>query len=221
MSSAAATNAKARPAAGKSNLRPVLFAGAAVVVLAAMAFSTKVVTIGSADDARTAAFSPAAFGETEFPRIKGLIEEKAVGASALADALAKDKAAAAKQYGVVSGGTPVFPVSFSGVAGDAKSGIYDVAVDGMPEGTRVRMQTGPAINGTDLRDATGTVAFGQFKNQIEYQNAGSALNNQMKASVLANADTANLKGRKVKVVGVFRLINPKNWLVTPVSLGVE
>ncbi len=219
--STAAASAKPRTVPGKSNLRPILFAGAAVVVLVAMALDTKVVKIGSADDARTAAFSPAAYGESEFPRIKGLVEEKAVGAPALAEALAKDKTAAVKQYGVVSGGTPVFPVSFSGVAGDAKSGIYEVAVDGMPDGTKVRMQTGPAINGTELRDVTGTVAFGQFKNQIEYQNAGSALNNQMKASVLANVDTANLKGKKVKVVGAFRMINPKNWLVTPVALGVE
>ena len=42
------------------------------------------------------------------------------------------------------------------------------------------MQTGPAINGTDLRDAPGEIKFGQFTNQIEYQNAGAALNNAMK-----------------------------------------
>ena len=59
-----------------------------------------------------------------------------------------------------------------------------MAVEGL-DGIRVRVQTGPAINGTDVRDATGTVEFGQFKNQIEYQDAGSALNDQVKAQVLA------------------------------------
>ncbi|MGT2466735.1 DUF2291 family protein [Mesorhizobium atlanticum] len=29
-------------------------------------------------------------------------------------------------------------------------------------------RSGPAINGTDLRDATGDIVFGKFKNQIEY-----------------------------------------------------
>ena len=56
--------------------------------------------------------------------------------------------------------------------------------------TKIRVQTGPAINGTDLRDATGEVKFGDFKNQIEYQNAGSAINNAMKEAVLAGIDTS-------------------------------
>ena len=92
---------------------------------------------------------------------------------------------------------------------------------GLPDGVGVRLQTGPAINGTDLRDATGLIQFGQFTNQIEYQNAGSALNNEMKKDALAGVDTASLGGKTIKVVGVFRLVNPKNWLVTPVRLEVE
>ena len=83
------------------------------------------------------------------------------------------------------------------------------------------MQTGPAINGTDLRDATGEIKFGDFKNQIEYQNAGAAINNAMKAAVLAGIDTASLAGKTVTVTGAFTLVNPKNWLVTPVEITVQ
>ncbi len=43
----------------------------------------------------------------------------------------------------------------------------------------------------------------------------------MKKQVLASVDTANLTGKTIKVVGVFRLLNPKNWLVTPVKLDVQ
>jgi ABC-type branched-subunit amino acid transport system ATPase component len=57
------------------------------------------------------------------------------------------------------------------------------------------VQTGPAINGTDLRDATGTIEFGQFTNQIEYQDAGSAINNEMKKAVLAGLDPSALTGK--------------------------
>ena len=85
----------------------------------------------------------------------------------------------------------------------------------------MRVQTGPAINGTDLRDATGTIEFGQFTNQIEYQNAGAALNDAMKEQVLADVETAELTGRTISVTGVFKLINPKSWLVTPVALEVR
>ena len=58
-------------------------------------------------------------------------------------------------------------------------------------------------------------------NQIEYQDAGSGINNEMKRQVLAKIDTKNLTGKTISVVGVFRLINPKNWLVTPVEMSVQ
>ena len=90
----------------------------------------------------------------------------------------------------------------------------------MPDGAGIRVQTGPAINGTEVRDATGTVEFGQFTNQIEYQDAGAALNNEVKAQVIGSLDREKLPGKTVEVVGVFQLINPANWMVTPVRFKV-
>ena len=82
-------------------------------------------------------------------------------------------------------------------------------------------KTGPALNGTDLRDATGQIEFGQFRNQIEYQDAGSAINNEVKTAVLGGIDPASLSGKTVSVIGVFKLVNPKNWVVTPVRFDVK
>lgn len=76
------------------------------------------------------------------------------------------------------------------------SGVFKVKVEGMPEGTTIRVQTGPAINGTEVRDATGTVDFGQFTNQIEYQDAGSALNNEVKSQVIGELDREKLQSRR-------------------------
>lgn len=185
-----------------------------------MALDTKVVRIGSEDDSRVAAFSAELYGETEFPRVQALIEERAVGAQALVEALDRDREAAVVQYGVMAGAQPIFSVSFTGVVGEGRSGVRNVAVEGLPPDLLIRVQTGPAINGTDIRDATGTIEFGQFTNQIEYQDAGSALNNQVKAQVLAPVEAANLTGKTISVVGVFRLVNPESWLVTPVRLDV-
>lgn len=208
-----------RRAAPRRGLRAGVAAVAAVAALGLIALDTTVVRVGSEQDARAQAFSPEAYGEAEFPRIQGLIEERAVEAQALAAAIAADPAKAAEDHGVVSNGTPVYAVTLTGVAGEARSGVYDVAVEGL-EGVRVRVQTGPAVNGTDVRDATGTVEFGQFTNQIEYQDAGSALNDQVKAQVLAGLDAANLAGKTVTLTGVFRLVNPESWLVTPVRMSV-
>jgi predicted lipoprotein len=201
--------------------RTIVIAVAALALIAAMALDTKVVKIGSPADTQPGAFSPQAFGQSEFPKIQAGIEQRAVDAQTLADAIVKDKNAAGKQYGVEAGVGPEMSVKFIGVVGDGQSGVYAISVAGIPDTISIRVQTGPAINGTDLRDATGTISFGQFVNQIEYQNAGAALNKEMKKQVLAKIDTANLKGKTISVVGAFKLINPKRWLVTPVKLDVQ
>lgn len=208
-------------AQSRGGTRAAVLSVLAIALVAAMALDTKVVRQGSAEDVRADVFSPKDFGAKEFPAIQASVESRAAEAGPLAAAIAADKVAAGKKYGVAAGVAPVIPVKFTGVAGERKSGSHMVAVEGLPAGITVRVQTGPAINGTDLRDATGTITFGQFKNQIEFQNAGAALNDAMKQQVLAGVDAGALTGRTVSVVGVFKLINPKNWLVTPVRLTAQ
>lgn len=202
---------------------PTLLASlaAAVVVLGAIALDTTVVRIGSENDVRQQGFSAAAYGAEEFPKVKANVEERAAPAVEVANAIAADKAAAGEKYGVATSIGPVIPVTFAATVGERKSNYHTVKIDGLPDELTVRVQTGPAVNGTDLRDATGTIEFGQFKNQIEYQDAGSALNNEMKKAVLAGIDVENLTGKTVDVTGVFKLVNPKSWLVTPVKLEVK
>lgn len=201
--------------------RTLLAAAAGIVVLAAIAFDTKVVVIGSEHDVQEKKFAPATFGAEQFPKTQADIVKRAVPAAELAAAIAADKAAAAKKYGVATSVGAVIPVTFRGVVGEHKGNMHVVAVEGIPADIVVRVQTGPAINGTDLRDATGTIEFGQFKNQIEYQDAGSAINNEMKKSVLAGIDPNTLTGKTVEITGVFKLINPKGWMVTPAKVTVQ
>jgi predicted lipoprotein len=215
------TSAAPLPKPNTVSRRRWVAAAAVIVLLGAMALDTKIVKIGSEDDVRKVAFSPEAYGQTEFPKVQADIESRAVEAVTLATAIASDRATAEKEYGIAAGAGPVMSVKLSGVAGEAKSGIYDLAVPGLPEGLRVRVQTGPAINGTELRDATGKITFGQFTNQIEYQDAGSALNSEMKKQVLSKVDTKAMSGKTVSVVGAFKLVNPKSWLITPVRLDVQ
>ncbi|TPW26166.1 DUF2291 family protein [Pararhizobium mangrovi] len=203
------------------SVRTIVVALVVVVVIVAMALDTTVVRVGSKRDQSNAGFQAAAFGTENFPKIKDYIVKNAVQAPELAKAVLSDQQAAAKKYGVQGTIGAEIPVTFTGTVGEGKSGIYSVRVPNVPDEITIRVQTGPAVNGTDLRDATGNIAFGQFKNQIEYQNAGAALNNAMKQSVLANIDTANLTGKTISVTGVFNLINPKNWLVTPVEMSVQ
>ena len=219
------TGAIARPKSrSRGQTRAAVGFVAAVVLLGVMAWDTKVVKIGADGVAAVpGTFVAAQFGQSEFPKVQAAVTEKAVDAATLAAAIAKDPAAAAKQYGVQAPGGDAFayPVKLTGTAGKSDLGVYDLQVPGLPDGFKVQVQSGPAINGTALRDVPGTIGFGQFKNQIEFQNAGSALNKEMKKQVLSKVDVTNLTGKTLEVVGAFETNDPKTWLVTPVKLGVQ
>ncbi|WP_075180936.1 DUF2291 family protein [Pantoea sp. 1.19] len=204
----------------RRRLRRLTLIGVVVLaVLTAMALDTTVVKPG-AGDAREQGFSADRYGSDTFPAIADSVTRRAVPAEELAAAIAADRQAAAKKYGI-GAPLPVLPVSLRGVVGEGKMGVWNLKVAGVPDGVQIRVQTGPAITGTDLRDATGTIQFGDFKNQIEYQNAGAAINQAMKRAVLETLDSEALPGKTVKVVGVFRLLNPNSWLVTPVRIDVQ
>lgn len=215
LSPAGASGAKNR------TMRLFVLLAAIILVIVAMALDTTVIRIGSEEDVRAAAFSPEAFGEAEFPRIQSEIETEAVDAVTLLAAINEDRDAAIERFGEPGSVGPIFPIYFTGVVGEGRSGVFPVSVDGMPDDLLIRVQFGPAINGTEVRDATGTIAFGDFTNQIEYQDAGSALNNQVKEQVFGDLDRDSLPGQTVSVVGVFRLVNPASWFVTPVRLEIE
>lgn len=220
MTSAPTPQIRKRPSVSR---KQIIWLVVILVALVALSRGVKVVGIDSAAAANPKAFSAAEFGKSEFPKVVEGIKKRAVPATTLAEALKANSADATKKYGVAEPGGlgPEFCVSFTGMVGTGTSGVYDVKVEGVPSSLVIRVQTGPAINGTDLRDATGTISFGQFTNQIDYQNAGSALNDQLKQQVLASIDTTNLKGKTISVIGAFQLINPNGWLVTPVELTVR
>ncbi|TDL79339.1 DUF2291 domain-containing protein [Palleronia sediminis] len=211
----------ASASATRSTRRKAVVGILAVVLLGAIALDTTVVSIGGEQDMRQQAFDPDAFGAEHFPRIREFVMDRSPEAAQLATDLAADKAAAVAEYGTMAGAFPVMAVTLTGTVGEGNSGIFTIDVPDMPEGTAIRVQTGPAINGTELRDVIGDIEFGAFKNQIEYQDAGAGINRAMAAEVLEGLDRAALSGKTVTVTGAFTMINPKNWLVTPVDLEVE
>lgn len=198
-----------------------IWIGVIVLVVLGVVLGTRVVPSDDPLAQGNVEFDPTTFGVENFPAVQEGVIDRAVDAATLADAIAADPDAAAEEYAVDSSGGPVYSVAFTGVVGEGQSGIYEVQVDGVPDDLLIRVQTGPAINGTELRDATGDIQFGQFKNQIDYQNAAAALNEELKVQVLADVDTASLTGKTIEVTGAFTLVNPSGWLVTPVELTVR
>ena len=192
-----------------------------VIVIAAMALDT---TYRDADAPRaTASGRPAfdrdAYGRENFPKIAQAIERQATPLPRLLAALREDQQGASEQYGHHEGNAPYsFPVTGEGVAGAPENGVLPVTVKGVPKNTSVSVQIGPALPGTALRDATGEISFGQFVNQVEFADAATALNNEVKAQVLENLDPAALEGERVRFVGAFTYLAPAVVTITPVQL---
>ncbi|MGP5309127.1 DUF2291 family protein [Vreelandella alkaliphila] len=197
----------------------VYTAGAFVLILfALMVFDTKVVNLTELESA--VGFSPQQFAQENFPDVQAYIEANAVSAPVLASEVLQDASGAGDKYGIAAGIGHIVPVSLMGTAVESRAGVYTIEVADVPSEIEIRVQTGPAINGTTLRDTTGDIQFGDFTNQIEYQDVGAALNDEMKKKVLADILERDLTGKTLEIVGSFTMINPKNWLITPVSIAV-
>ena len=201
--------------------RPRIIAGALLVALVlAMALSTTYRSASAPVPGEKEKFDPAVFGKENYAsKVKPAIEKNPVDLATLVTAIEKDPDAAGKQYGKRQGTSPyTYPVKLTGTAGKPAGGLMQVSVPGVGKDTRVSVQIGPAINGTTLRDASGLVTFNDFVNQVEFSNAATALNTEMKADVLADLDPASLAGKQVTVVGATAPLNPKVITVTPVSI---
>jgi len=207
----------------RSPVRPWMIGAAiAVVVIVIAGFNVKVVGLDEvAAENAAQQFDPVAFVDENFDSvIVPGIEDNAVDLATLLTDLAAGADEA--DFGNTSGASSAyaFPVTFTGVAGDLTAPVLPVTVAGVPEGTTVQIQVGPAVSGTALRDVTGTVDFNDFENQLEYQNAAGELNNRVKTEVLADFDAAAAAGKTITVTGAFLRVNPALVSVVPISIEV-
>jgi predicted lipoprotein len=199
----------------------IILAVAAVLVIAAMALDATWRSDKAARLTGPPKFDPAAYRAKNFPKVAAEIDKRAVALPTLAAALTRDPDAAGKQYGVRQGSSPYnFAVKGEGVAGKDASGLLAVKVPGA-HGVSVNLQVGPAINGTSLRDAAGFITFNQFINQNDYADAGTALNDEVKAKVLKGVDGTTLRGKHVAFTGAFTYLAPTVMTVTPTRLEVS
>lgn len=198
----------------------MVIAAAAALVLVAAGFSTKVVSIADADAANEGGFDPASFAAEHFEEISDTITADAIELPQLLTDLAAGADEA--DFGNTSGASSAFafPVTFEAVAGTAVAPVLPVTVAGVDPATTVQIQVGPAINGTALRDVTGTISFNQFTNQLEYQEVGTELNNLVREEVLAAFDAAAAAGKTIRVTGAFLRVNPALVSVVPISIEV-
>ncbi|CAN7737262.1 DUF2291 domain-containing protein [Phyllobacterium sp. LjRoot231] len=161
------------------------------------------------------------------PKVEPFMRDKAHSFGEVQSALAKDAKSAGSEYGYSENPAQnpySFIVKLDGKVVDAntKSRAAYIEVDTNGDGkSDAKVQLGPVVRGTALRDVLPFIPFSAFKNQIEYANVGRALNNHVYDTKLSKLDRENLIGKQVSVTGAFGTPSAgAEILITPSDLTV-
>jgi predicted lipoprotein len=86
----------------------------------------------------------------------------------------------------------------------------------------VRVPLTTAINGSPIRDASGTIAFGDFRDQTEFQEVANQFRRLMIRDVIDPLDLTSIEGQQVRVVGAWLEGGPPDtFLIQPVLVEVN
>ena len=195
-----------------------------VALLAVACIGLATTTYVSIEDAEASAsagsFDPVSYADERFDsEIVPQIEDDAVELAALLADLEAGAEEADFGHAPGAGSSYSFPVTFTATAGAQNGSILPVTVDGVPAETTVQIQVGPALNGTALRDVTGTVSFNDFTNQLEFQEVATEFNNRVRDGMLAEVGPI-AEGQTITVTGAFTRVNPALVSVVPVAIEV-
>ena len=200
-----------------------------VALTLAVLSGCKIIKTPTAEDLAAAAFDPARqisemWDDTALP----YLDSKAGPLAEVAALAASDPEAAGARFGnpAKQANSPwTFATSVDGtiVAAETESRAATIDVDVDGDGIAdARVQIGPAIRGSALRDSFDFVNFNDYKNQIEWAQFGKALNQHVNDNTLAALPREGLVGRTVSVVGAYAMPSSAAELplVTPARISV-
>lgn len=193
-----------------------------LVLAVAMVFDTTFLSPDEATAINPPVFKAEVYAAQEFPKIATAIASKATDVKVLAPAIDADPAAAGKQFGTeVGAGTVSYPLKATGTVSEVDANFILLMVPGMDPKDKVRIPLGAALSGTPIRDATGTITFGDFEGQSDFQSVANQFKLRMQTEVLAKIDVPSLKGKQITVIGAWNTGGPPNsYIIQPVSLVV-
>lgn len=194
---------------------------AVVLLLAGMVAGTTFVDTTEATDVRGLDFDPQEYTDQAFPEIRDMIVERAVPLPLLAESIASDPAAAGAEFGQDMGaGRYTYAVSVTGTVDDVDEEYLYLSVPELPDAD-VRVPLGSALSGNPVRDATGTIAFGDFPDQNSYQSVANFFRRKMLAEVIEPVDPPSLVGETLGLYAGWVTGGPADtYLLMPVMMEV-
>jgi len=174
------------------------------------------------DDARNTERLETTFSSELLP----LITDKALDVATLRAAITSDIDAAGNTHGNRGAGRGAawnFSIADTGqvidanLTSSARTADVDVDEDGKAD---LRLQLGPVIRGTVLRDVAPFYNFDDFRDQIEFAKLARAINERAKAKIVV--PEGDLIGRTVSFTGVTAVKSATDKLVvTMIDFAVE
>lgn len=102
----------------------------------------------------------------------------------------------------------------------SRAAYLDTDIDGDGKAD-VRIQIGPVIKGTAIRDSLDFVSFNEFKNQIQWAEFGKAFNVHINGLTLEKLPRDGLEGKKVEALGAYPLPSSgQPALLTPATITI-
>lgn len=163
--------------------------------------------------------------DTYDAKLRPLIAGEATDAASLLPAIASDLAAAGTasgHRGGGEGGSWTFAIKGKGVVTaenrQSKAATLDLDVTGDGKAD-LKLQLGPVVKGSALRDIAPFYDFTAFRDQIQFAKLGRALNDKATSGLSLPAEA--LTGKTVSFLGVFALHAAADpVLVVPLSAEV-
>lgn len=222
MSTAPAASTRPQRTPRSRLARNLVLAAVVAGLVLLVVLDTKYVTPAEFARLNPPAFSADTYARDTFPKIAARVSADATDITELAPAVDRDLASAGKRFGQDLGsGNFSFAVKASGTATRVDDDFVLLAARGVPKGTEVRIPLGAALNGTPVRDCTGSISFGDFEGQTDYQSVANQFKLRMQEDVLSKLDRKGLEGKRVTVEGGWNTGGPPaSYIIQPTSIAV-
>ena len=142
-------------------------------------------------------------------------------------ALKKEQEAAERKYGRRQDETALFNFIVKGretikaVNTESAAGYVELTLADSSGGDTVKVQIGPVIKSSAVRDVLSFIHFGDFVNQLDFANISKAINFHVRDQVVAGIREKAKAGKHLAFVGAFSDDPSGKVLITPVQLSVE
>jgi predicted lipoprotein len=148
--------------------------------------------------------------------LKGLILSLKDNPEKARENFGKRKEETAPYAFAVKGTQIVRKVNLESAAGTIDLDVKDVSGNGA-----VKIQIGPVIKSSALRDVLSFLKFGDFTNQVDFANVSRELNYYVRDNIIAPIGKEKLAGEQIEFIGVF-LEDPEGAvLITPIGIAAK